>query len=121
MRVATIVYVREASTQLSAGEALVVLLTVETLLIAVFTLAAAFAETTEFGRRLPTSVATFATLTAAAITVVGVGGLAAWSDAYVNGGIHNPYQAVEAIAILAGLMAEIAFAWWTAAGLRDSG
>jgi hypothetical protein len=115
-----IVYVTEHSSQLSAGDALVVLLTVATLLVAVFAVGAAFSETTEFGRPLPTSVGTFGTLVAVAITAVGIGAGAAWWDAYINGGIRSVYQAVEAVAIMVGLVSEIAFAWWIAAGLRES-
>jgi hypothetical protein len=105
---------------LSPADALVVLLTVETLLFAAFAVGAAFSETTEFGRSLPTSAETFARLAAAAITLVGIGGVAAWVDAYVHRGIHSAYDAIEAAAVLIGILSEMGLAWWTAAALKGS-
>jgi hypothetical protein len=108
------------ASQLGAGEALVVLLTVESLLFAAFAVGAALTATSEFGRPLPTSGKTFAYLVFGAICLVAVGGAAAWTDAYLDHGVHSVYQAIEAAAILAGIVAQVAFAAWTAMALRHS-
>jgi hypothetical protein len=112
--------VAEQVSALSPSDALVVLLTVETLLFAAFAVGAALGATTEFGRPLPTSMAAFGVAVSIVVTLVAAGALAAWSDAYIHHGIHNPYQAVEAAAILVGIVAEVVFAWWTTVALRGS-
>jgi hypothetical protein len=106
--------------QPSTGDALTVLLTAESLLFAAFAVGAALSEKTEFGRPLPTTGELFGKLVFAAIALVAVGGLAAWSDAYINHGIRSPYQGIEAAGILIGILAEVGFAGWTAAALRHS-
>jgi hypothetical protein len=109
-----------AGPQLGAGEALTVLLTAQSLLFAAFAVGAALSEKSEFGRPLLTSGMLFGKLVFAAIALVAAGGLAAWSDVYINHGIHSPYQAIEAASILIGILAEVGFAAWTAAALRHT-
>lgn len=96
------------------------LLTVESLLFAALSVGVALAETTEFGRPLPTSAAFYAGSIAFVITLLAAGAGAAWFGAYTAPGPSGVQEIVAASAIAVGILAEVVFAWWIVLAVRDS-
>lgn len=102
---------------LEGKDALVALLTVETLLFAAFAVAAAFMPRTRSGWDLLTSVGLFSWLVAGSILVTALGAAAAWADVYVRCGIPV-LDYVPGIALLLGIVAVAGMSIWVAEAVR---
>jgi hypothetical protein len=102
---------------LESKDALVSMLTVETLLFAAFAVAAAFMPKTRAGWDLMCSAGVFAWLVAAAIVVTAIGAAAAWADVYLRCGLSTA-QYVAAAALAVGIVAVAAMSVWVAEAVR---
>ncbi len=102
---------------LESKDALVAMLTVETLLFAAFAVAAAFMPKTRAGWDLLCSAGLFAWLVASAIIVTAIGATAAWADVYVRCGLTTP-QYVAAVALAIGIVAVAGMSVWVAEAVR---
>ena len=105
---------------LSTADALMTLLTVESLLFTALSVGVALAGATEFGRNLPTSATFYAGSIAFVITLLAVGAGAAWLGAYADSWPSDGREVVAALAIAVGIVAEVVFAWWIVRAIKGS-
>jgi len=105
------------SVGLGPADALTLLLTVESLLLAALAAAVALMGPQAAGGRPIAVGGGLAALIAAAITMVAVGAGAAWSSLYITPGPRGLTAWIEAIALAVGIIAGPLFSWglWSAA------
>ncbi|HYP56031.1 MAG TPA: hypothetical protein VEQ41_07000 [Solirubrobacterales bacterium] len=105
---------------ITSGEALTIVLTVQSLLFAALSIAAVLGEETEYGRALPTDAFSLAMAIALVVSFLGLGAVAAWWDAFITPVPKNIGAWITAVSIPVATVAESAFAWWIALAQRDS-
>jgi hypothetical protein len=106
---------------LPSGDALVALLTVETLLFAAFAVAAVFLTRREYGWDLSVPVRCFSWGVALAIGIVAIGAVAAWADVYCRSGLDT-VAIITGATLLVGIGAVAGMSWWVAHAIsRNTG
>jgi hypothetical protein len=115
MRV-TVLSVAKVWDRIEAKDALIALLTLETLLFAAFALLAVFLVRTEEGWSLPTSIKWFARSITAAIAVAAVGATTSWGDLYGRRGVPV-VSLVPGLCLLVGILAVPAMSVWVSAAV----
>jgi hypothetical protein len=101
----------EAAQVLAAPDALTLLLTVESLLIAALAVAISLTGPKPAGGKPFVVKGGLVLLIAFAITIVAAGAAAAWFALYVDVGPSGVEQWVEAVSLAVGIVAGAAFAW----------
>lgn len=103
---------------LSVGSALAALVSAESLLFAALSVSVALASESTAGHPLPTKLLTFGVSVAVAVSLIAVGALAAWYRIYAPDLPTHETGVLQAGALLVGIIAPAAFAWWVALSLR---
>ncbi len=100
------------------GDALVALLTVETLAFAALAVAVSFSIPTNRVPNLLVSLSTIGLLAAGFVTLVAFGGCVAWMGLFHKHWPHGFYNGVVSGVLAISILAQPAFAWIVALGLR---
>jgi Mn2+/Fe2+ NRAMP family transporter len=93
------------------SETLILLLTVETLLIAVLAVAVSLSGPRPTGGRPFVVRGGLVVVIALAITVVAMGAGAAWVEGYADPGPSNAGQWMETVAVAVGILGGVIFSW----------
>ena len=107
-----------SSQVLGPTDALTLLLTVESLLIAALAIGVSLATPRSGGSPPFIARGTLALIIAVVITLVGIGAAAAWIVAYIEPGPQGIAEWLEGLALAAGILGGVVFSWAFWYGVR---